>query len=63
MLDIGTQKQCKDHCPQCDSEDISWDISDFDADRKTQTATCLDCETDFCEVSTIHYQHTEVTGG
>ncbi len=63
VLDIGTQKYCENKCPQCNSDYINWDISDFDNDSKSQTATCLDCGIDFCEVSIVVYQYTEVTGG
>lgn len=63
MLDIGTQKNCENTCPECGTEDINWDISEYDNNEKSQTATCLNCGTDFCEVSIVVYRYTEVTGG
>jgi len=61
------QKRCLSECPKCGAtgNDLDWDATDIawgEPSTAHQTATCLKCGIDFCEVMEFVYLYTEIIG-
>ena len=53
-------KECENHCPKCNSENIEWSAKDIQDNSIYQNATCQDCSCEFTEY--WGYIYTEIDG-
>ncbi len=53
------EKNCENHCPKCDSDDIHWELRESEADGWIkQRGNCSECNCNFYEVSELRYDST-----
>ncbi len=55
------EKNCENHCPKCNSDEIDWGITESENDGwMKQRGNCNKCDCHFYEVSELRYDSTVI---